>query len=150
MKKTFRIVPLPTEVAEKARRASTPDHQIVIADAPEAFPCRHCLRWADPGEALVLFPYHSIPQGRPYSESGLIFVHREPCERYSKVNEYPGAFRQGRVVRGYDAHDEMIAADGAGDIPEAVIETMLANPEVAYLQVRSVTRGCFTMKAERV
>ena len=149
MKKIFRIVPLPTKVAEAARHSVASDHQIVVADQPNAYPCRHCLRWADPGEALVLFPYKSIPTGRPYSESGPIFVHQEACERYAATGEYPVAFFHGRVVRGYDARDEMIAAEVAGDKPESVIETMLANPEVSFLQVRSVTRGCFTMKVER-
>ena len=149
MNKTFRIVPLPTEVAEKARSASAPDHQIVIADLPNAYPCRHCLRWATSGEALVLFPYQSIPAGRPYSEIGPIFVHQEACERYSALDEYPAAFRKGRGVRGYNSRDEIIAAEVAGDKPEDVVEAMLANPEVSFLQVRSVTRGCFTMQVER-
>ncbi len=149
MKKTFRVVPFPTELTEVARRTSAPDHQIVVADKPNAYPCRHCLRWALPGQALVLFPYQSIPPGRPYSEGGPIFLHQETCERYSTVDEYPAAFREGRAVRGYDARDEMIAAELAGDNPESVIEAILANPEVAFVQVRSVTRGCFTMKVER-
>ncbi len=44
---------------------------------------------------------------------------------------------------------KIIAAEVAEDDPEAVIEEMLDNPDVAFLQVRSVTRGCFTMKVER-
>ena len=149
MKKTFRIVPLPTGVAENARRTATADHQIVVADAPHAYPCRHCLRWARPGEALVLFPYQSIPAGRPYAESGPIFVHQEACARYSALDEYPAVFRNGRVVRGYNSRDEIIAAEVPDEGPEATIEAMLANPDIAFLQVRSVTRGCFTMKVER-
>ena len=149
MKRTFRIVPLPTEVAEQARHASASDHQVVVSDEPNAYPCRHCLRWARPGEALVLFPYQSIPAGRPYAESGPIFVHQEACERYSALDEYPAAFRKGRVVRGYNSRDEIIAAEVPDEGPEATIEAMLANPDIAFLQVRSVTRGCFTMKVER-
>ncbi len=105
MKKAFRIVPLSTEVAQEARRVAAtgqPDHQVVVADSPNAFPCRHCLRWAAPGEAMILFPYQSIRADRPYAESGPIFVHQEPCEKYSEVDEYPAAFRKGRVVRGYN------------------------------------------------
>jgi hypothetical protein len=152
MKKAFRIVPLPPEVAQEARRgvaAGEPDHRVVIADSPNAFPCRHCLRWAVPGEAMILFPYQSIPADRPYAESGPIFVHQEPCARYAAVDEYPAAFRKGRVVRGYNARAEIIAAEVAGDTPEAVIEGMLDNPDVSFLQVRSATRGCFTMQIER-
>jgi len=40
-------------------------------------------------------------------------------------------------------------AEVANAAAEAVIANMLDNPEVAFLQVRSVTRGCFTMKVER-
>ncbi len=152
MKNSFRIVPLTTEDAERARRAALTgrsDHEIVIADAPTAFPCRHCLRWAEPGEAMVLFPYQTVPADRPYGECGPIFVHQEACERYSAVAEYPAAFGGRRVLRGYNASDEIIAAELAEADPESVIERMLTNPEISFLQVRSVTYGCFTMKVER-
>src|SRR6058998_667063 len=104
---TFRVVPLPTEVAERARRASeagAADHAVVIADLPTGYPCRHCLRFAKPGERLILFPYASIPAGHPYSETGPIFVHAEACERYRAPGEYPADFRNGRVFRAYDAN----------------------------------------------
>ena len=91
----YRVVPLPTEVAEEARRAaqaSASDHAIVEADSPTGFPCRHCLQWAQPGERVVLFPYASVPPGRPYSESGPIFVHAEACERYAATDRVSGKF----------------------------------------------------------
>ena len=78
----FRIVPIQTEVAETARRAAkagAADHAIVVADSPHGYPCRHCLRFAKPGERVILFPYASIPAGHPYSEIGPIFVHAETC-----------------------------------------------------------------------
>jgi hypothetical protein len=33
--------------------------------------------------------------------------------------------------------------------PEPVIERLLQNPETAFLQARSVTRGCYTFRIER-
>jgi hypothetical protein len=36
-----------------------------------------------------------------------------------------------------------------GEEPESVIEKLLRNPETAFLQARSVSRGCFTMRIER-
>lgn len=150
----FRIVPLCTEVAEEARtnaRAGAPDHAVVTADSPRGYPCRHCLRWAEPGERMVLFPFAAIAPGRPYSESGPIFVHADSCERYSAVDEFPVEFRNGRVVRAYNSQHDIIAAEVAnGEGPEAVIETFLENPETAFVHVRSVTRGCYTMKVERI
>jgi Protein of unknown function (DUF1203) len=150
---TFRIVPLPTEVAEKARRAAeagAADHAIVVADSPGGYPCRHCLRWAQPGERVILFPYASIPPGHPYSETGPIFVHVEKCERYGAIGEYPADFRNGRGFRAYDANYNMIDAEVPnGNDPEAVIENLLKNPKTKFVDARSVTRGCFTFRILR-
>src|SRR5881227_4498377 len=121
----FRVIPLKTEVAEAARRTAksgASDHRVVAVDSPRGYPCRHCLRWARPGERMILFPFAAIPPGRPYSESGPIFVHAEACERYRATEEFPAAFREGRVLRAYNSRHDLIAAEvatGAG--PEAVI-----------------------------
>ena len=98
---------------------------------------------------MILFPFAAIPAGRPYSETGPIFVHADPCERYHATEEYPADFREGRVIRAYNAQHEMIAAEvpnGAG--PEAVIERFLQEPETVFIHVRSVSRGCYTMEIE--
>jgi Protein of unknown function (DUF1203) len=149
----FRIVPLPTDVAERARRLAKTgesDHAIVVADSLHGYPCRHCLRWAKPGESVILFPYSSIPAGHPYCETGPIFVHVEPCQRYSATEEYPADFRSGRAFRAYDADYNMIDAEVAnGSDPETVIEKLLQNPKTEFVDARSVTRGCFTFRIVR-
>jgi uncharacterized protein DUF1203 len=149
----FRVVPLPTKIAEVARgaaQAGATDHAVLRADSPDAYPCRHCLRWAQPGERMILFPYAAIPAGRPYSETGPIFVHADPCQRYRATDQYPAQFREGRVLRAYNCEKDMIAAEVANGIgPEAVIERFLEKPETAFIHVRSVSRGCFTMEIER-
>jgi hypothetical protein len=149
----LRILPLPTDIAEKARRTARSgavDHAVIKVDSPTGYPCRHCLHWAKPGEHVVLFPYPSIPPGHPYSETGPIFVHAEPCERYAATGEYPADFRNGRVFRAYDADYDMIAAEVAnGDNPEAVIEKLFQNPKTEFVDARSVTHGCFTFRIQR-
>jgi uncharacterized protein DUF1203 len=150
---TFRIIPLPTEVADAARRAAAAgaaDHAVITADSSTGYPCRHCLRWAQPGERVVLFPYASIPPGHPYSETGPIFVHVEPCERYAATHEYPANFRNGRVMHAYNSTFDMIDAEVIdGSEPESVIEKLFQNPETAFVDARSVTRGCFTFRMQR-
>jgi uncharacterized protein DUF1203 len=149
----LRILPLPTDIAEKARRTARSgavDHAVIKVDSPTGYPCRHCLHWAKPGEHVVLFPYRSIPPGHPYSETGPIFVHAEPCERYAATGEYPADFRNGRVFRAYDADYDMIAAEVAnGDNPEAIIEKLFQNPKTEFVDARSVTHGCFTFRIQR-
>ena len=100
---------------------------------------------------MILFPFAAIAPGRPYSETGPIFVHAEPCERYATTHEYPPEFREGRVLRAYNSRRDMIAAEVAnGEGPEAVIERFLEKPETAFVHVRSVSRGCYTMEVERI
>jgi hypothetical protein len=151
---SFRIVPIRTEIAEAARREAkkgAPDHAIVTAESPRGFPCRHCLRWAQPGEHMILFPFAAIAPGRPYSESGPIFVHAASCERYAMTHEYPPEFRKGRVVRAYNSRHDIIAAEVAnGEEPEAVIERFLQKPETAFVHVRSASHGCYTIEVERI
>jgi hypothetical protein len=149
----FRIVALPTEVADAARKAAAdnrPDHRIVVVDEPNTAPCRHCLRWANVGERVILFPYQAIEPGHPYSESGPIFVHADRCQPYQQPM-YPESFREGRVFRGYNkSHDLIDAEIGNGDPPEAVIEKLFENPDIACVHARSVTRGCYTFAVERI
>src|SRR5215813_37888 len=110
---TFHIVPLPTEIADAARRAvngRAADHVLITVNSPGSSPCRHCLRWAQPGERVILFPYAAIPSGHPDSETGPIFVHAEKCERYSATEEYPAEFRNRRVFRAYASNYNLIDA----------------------------------------
>ncbi len=138
----FRVVPLKTEVVEAARRGAksgASDHRAVAVDSPRGYPCRHCLRWA------------AIPPGNPYSETGPIFVHEQPCERYAATAEYPSDFRSGRVFRAYNSKYDMIDAKPVnGGEPETVIETLLQNPQAAFVDARSADRGCYTFRIERI
>ena len=100
---------------------------------------------------MILFPFESIPAGRPYSETGPIFVHERECERYLDTQTYPAEFRNGRVLRAYNAKRDMIdAAVVNGEGPEAVIEKLFGNPETDFIHARSVTRGCYTFAIERI
>jgi hypothetical protein len=153
MKPVFRFIPISTEVAEAARRGvaeNKPDHRLVTVDSPHSAPCRHCLRWAQPGERVILFPFNAVPDGHPYSETGPIFVHADGCERYQQEDQYPSEFQTGRVFRAYNSRYDLIAAElPNGDSPEAVIEKLMENPETTSVHVRSASHGCYTFKVER-
>ena len=150
---SFHIVALPTEIADAARRAAkagAADHALITVDSPGSAPCRHCLRWAQPGERVILFPYAAIRSGHPYSEMGPIFVHADQCRRYSTTNEYPVDFRNGRVFRAYDSNYNIIDAQVMNSSePEVDIESLFQNPDTAFVDVRSVTHGCFTFRVQR-
>ena len=74
-----------------------------------------------------------------------------PCERYKEIDQFPIEFREGRVLRAYNSQHDMIAAEVAGEEePEAVIERFLQKRQTAFVHVRSVSHGCYTMEVERL
>ena len=149
---SFRVVALPTEIAEAARRnaaSSAPDHKISVVENEQTAPCRHCLTWAKPGERVILFPYQAIPSEFPYGERGPIFVHAESCSRYDSPNEFPRELRRGRAIRGYNQENEIIAAEVLDGAPEETAARLLENDAVRFLHVRSASAGCYTFKVER-
>lgn len=149
-KREFAVEPLPTGVADAARRDAAQrraDHAIVVAESNRSCPCRHCLQWAVQGERMILFPFTAVPAGLPYSETGPIFVHEERCDRYAAVTQYPAAFRTGRVIRAYNSRTEIIGAQVVnGASPEEVVSELLQNSETAFLHVRSAGYGCYTFR----
>jgi hypothetical protein len=55
------------------------------------------------------------------------------------------------VVRAYNSKQDMIDAKVAnGAKPEKIVEKFLQNSEVAFVHVRSVSHGCYTMQIERI
>jgi hypothetical protein len=124
----------------------------VVADAPQAYPCRRCLRDAQVGEELVLFPYDPFLGDSPYRQAGPIFVHVAECAPHP--DDLRAASPQLRTrqlsLRGFDAAHAQIATaviDGA-DV-EASARRMLATPGVEYLHVHNAGPGCFTVRVER-
>ena len=149
---SFRVVALPTTVAEKARQKAAngaPDHKTSIVEAEQSAPCRHCLSWAKPGERVILFPYQAIAAHQPYAESGPIFVHAEPCARYAPTSEFPPDLRNGRAIRAYNEQHEIVAAEIAKGAPEETAARLLQDKAVRFLHVRSASHGCYTFGVER-
>ena len=122
-----------------------------VADGGRS-PCRHCLGLVREGEPLLILSYRPFPQAQPYAETGPIFLHGEHCEHYEGTS-LPGWFQflDPALVRGYTEKD-WIAYD-TGDVVsgaelEARCREILANPEIAYVHIRSKF-NCFQCRVER-
>ena len=122
-----------------------------IANAKPGFPDRIELRDAEPGEPLLLLNYTHQPADTPYRASHAIFV-REGAERaYEAVDEVPEALRLRPIsLRAFDGQGDMVDADLVdGRELEGVIERLLDNPKVRYLQAHYAKRGCYAARIER-
>ncbi|WP_367133164.1 DUF1203 domain-containing protein [Saccharothrix sp. HUAS TT1] len=141
----MRIHALPADVLDRARRlAGTDEHHELHPDSPGA-PLRCCLRKAAPGEPVVLFRHTPTAGVGPYEEVGPVFAHAEPCEGPASTAEFPEAFRHApRTLRAYTADGRIRGGEVArpADLADRVT-ALLDDPEVAEVQVRSASHGCF-------
>jgi len=116
-------------------------------------PCRVSLRDAEPGEVSILmnYPHHVTPTS-PYRAAGPIFVREGVREAASVINQVPAQQRIRLLsVRAYDADGIMVDAEVMeGTELEAVIRTMFARDDVAFLHAHNARRGCYSCRIDRV
>lgn len=124
----------------------------VVADAPHAFPCRVSLADAEPGEELILTHYEHLPARSPFRSSHAVYVRAAAAEQRPRADEVPDQLRRRMLsLRGFDREDMMRTADLAdGREVERLIETMLADPEIAYIHAHYAKHGCFAARIDRV
>jgi hypothetical protein len=122
-----------------------------VADKAPGFPDRIEVRDLAPGETCLLLNYAHQPADTPYRAAHAIFV-REGAQRpYEAVDKIPDALRVRPLsLRAFDADHMMVDADLVdGTAVEGLIERLLANPEVAYIQAHYAKRGCYAARIER-
>jgi hypothetical protein len=121
----------------------------------DGVPCRHCQRDVAKGEPYLILGYRPFPDLQPYAETGPIFLHAEPCERYRETDEIPALFRKnGRryLLKGYNERDRIVYGTGtivSSDELKAVAEKILSNDDVRYVHVRSATNNCYQLRIDR-
>jgi hypothetical protein len=116
------------------------------ADPEGGDPLRCCLRETRPGEQVLLIAYTPPGTAGAYAERGPVFIHADPCEGYTTPDRYPpGLSHRQQVVRAYDQDgqiaDGILAGDGEQTL--AVIQQLLARPDVALVHLRNVGYGCY-------
>ncbi len=123
----------------------------VRIDSPRSAPDRITLDDAEPGETVLLLNHVHLEVNSPYRGTHAIYLRENGGERFDRINEVPRALR-GRMlsVRALDAAGMMVDADLVdGDRIEPLIERLLAQPAVSYLQVHFAKRGCYAARVER-
>ena len=149
----FVVVPLPTGIADAARRDREDGYGNLLAvqteDTANA-PCRICLTRVAEGTPMILFSHSPFQKQNPYKEVGPIFVHADACEPYAMRDALPPQIRQPVVLRAYDAEQRIhrAAVVVTADADEQ-LQSLLADPDVAYVQARSIANGCYLYRIDR-
>jgi hypothetical protein len=141
------IRPLPAPLP--APDASSRLTRVVIADEPHSYPCRRCLRDADPGERMLLLSYDPFTGDSPYRQPGPIYLHADDCEP-DPGDEVPEQLtRRLLSVRAFDSDHLMLEAVVIPGVElAATAETLLGDPAADYLHVHNAAAGCFAARID--
>lgn len=155
----FHCIPIPTETAERFRCTGTDDNgnalRRVEASDPGGFPCRHCLRFANPGEMMLLGSYNLPRPLGIYWTPSPIFVHAGSCTRFASESEIAPIISQGVLVsvRAYDSADQCIydlgQVCGGGDV-QAPLVRALEDPRAAFVNIHTARPGCLLSQVQRL
>ena len=128
MSQPFRVAAIPTKVADLVRstmRSPGYGHPAHAELATGYGPCRHCLRDFQIGkERRILFTYDPFYGFEPLPLPGPVFIHAEPCERFSESGGFPEDIRSHRLT---------FAAYGAGRrlLSEVYVDNRDVEPIIA-------------------
>ncbi len=148
--------PLPTE-AVRALRAGGPDAyglppEIVVSDGQGA-PCRHCLDHVPKGRRMLILAWRPFAELQPYAETGPIFLCADDCARWQGERLPPILTSSpDYLLKGYTARDRILYGTGRvvpGSGLADYAETLLSDPRVAYVDVRSARNNCFQCRIRR-
>ncbi len=155
----FRCIPITTEIAERFRRTGVDDHgntlRRVEATPEGRCPCRHCLRYAAPGETMLLGSYNLPGPRGIYWTPSPIFVHADNCPRFDVENRVAPIVRENALVsvRAYDDADQCIYDLGqvcAGQDVDAPLANALSDTRTAFVNIHTAKPGCLLSRVERV
>ncbi|WP_018239737.1 DUF1203 domain-containing protein [Ensifer sp. BR816] len=115
-------------------------------------PCRHCLRNVEEGQAYLILAYRPFTSAQPYAETGPIFMHADQCPA-PDGSSVPPILTSSKdyLLRGYGADERIVYGTGgivAAEMLEQRAEDLLAQPDVAYVHVRSAKYNCYQCRIE--
>lgn len=118
----------------------------------EGLPCRNCLCDIPKGTEMLILAACPFPEPQPYAETGPIFLCAD-CAPYAGGALPPVlADRKECLLKAYSADNRIIYGTGQITPTEQVAsyaEHLLSDPKVAYVDARSATNNCFTLRIKR-
>jgi hypothetical protein len=152
----FRCVPISTGTAKRFRAtrhddAGNPLRRMTAGSS--GAPCRHCLRDAAPGEAVLLGSYNLLGPIGIYWTPSPIFIHEDSCERYDTADQVAEIVRPRLVsVRAYDA-DAMCLYDlghvAEGNAVDDSLVRAIGDERTAFVNIHTAKPGCLLCRVER-
>jgi hypothetical protein len=116
-------------------------------------PCRHCLCHVPEGADMLILAYRPFEGLHAYAETGPIFLCASECTRGGGTSLPPILTSSpDYLLKGYCAQDRIVYGTGKivtpADIP-AHVANVFADPNVAYIHVRSARNNCYQLRIDR-
>jgi hypothetical protein len=113
----------------------------------DIYPCRHCLGEIPAGKPYLILAHRPFASQNAFAETGPIFLCATPCARAHSSDKVPGTLRADQFIeRGYDENERIIYGTGGvtptPNIPSRA-RVLLADPSVAFVDIRSAANTCF-------
>ena len=150
------FTPYPQDFVD-AIRAGGPDAygrpaERTVSDG-DGNPCRSCLRQIPRGAPMLILAARPFPSAQPYAETGPIFLCAGACAPWKGLGVPPILETSpDYLLKGYTPDDRIrygtgrvvVATDLAG-----YAATLLSDPAIAYVDVRSSRNNCFQTRIKR-
>lgn len=148
---------IPTNIAQSLWNGEPDSYGLVpemdVSDG-DGNPCRHCLKMIPKGKPYLIAAYRPFDALNPYTETGPIFLCKEPCLRAAEEDALPEMLDSpAYIVRGYGLNERIIYGTGSVTPTEdiqAKAVSLLEDDRVAFVHVRSASNNCFHVRIDRV
>jgi len=134
-----------------AARAGGPDDNGQTAERTVSTgigtPCRSCLHNVPKGAGMLVLAARPFPDLQPYAETGPIFLCEETCKPWPG-DELPPILSTSPeyLIKAYSDDNRIIYGTGQITLAAQIKDyatTLLTDPQVAYVDVRSARNNCF-------
>ena len=148
---------LPTDSVENIRRTGRDAYGNAVerhVSDGQVYPCRHCLEAVSAGEEYLILAHRPFLTTNPYAETGPIFLCADSCQAAPPTQNAPTILCSPQyLVRGYTADERILYGTGSvvpTDLIAKRVNTLLSDPSIAFVDVRSAANNCFQCRARRV
>lgn len=113
-------------------------------------PCRHCLDQIPAGRTMLVLAHRPFAALQPYAETGPIYLCGDNCRRH-EGRSVPTVLTTSSdyLLKAYDGNERIIYGTGRvvarGDLA-GYAESLLQDPGVAFVDVRSSRNNCFQLR----
>ncbi len=146
--------PIPTALVAALRAGGPdanglpPERGAIASGSGE--PCRHCLQNTPAGQEYLILAHCPFPAPQPYAETGPIFLCARDCAAWSGQGMPPILTTSpDYLLKGY-SHGHRIVYGSGRIVPKEGVEgyaaTLLGDPRIAYVDVRSARNNCFQLR----